>query len=147
MPGDWSRDEVEVIVGDYFEMLRKELSGKVYSKTRHRQALARELSRRSDGSIEFKHANISALLVTFSQPYIPGYKPRGNYQLLLEQVVLEYLATNPDFRVRGKHILSRPGCERSWIVRGASRTRDNIDGPLSGGRQPPSRNRRGMSPP
>jgi len=97
MAEDWSRDEVEAIVGDYFEMLRAELADEVYSKTAHRSALAPQLSHRSDGSIEFKHANISAVLVGYGLPYIDGYKPRGNYQQLLEQVILEYLAGAPQF--------------------------------------------------
>jgi hypothetical protein len=94
---DWSVDEVEVIVGDYFAMLRAELSGEEYSKTAHRRALTPQLNGRSDGSIEFKHANISAVLVGYGMPYIDGYKPRGNYQQLLERVVLEYLASTPHF--------------------------------------------------
>jgi hypothetical protein len=89
---DWTTDEVEAIVGDYFAMLRKELAGQPYSKSAHRQRLAAQLQRRSGGSIEFKHANISAVLVNFALPYIDGYKPRGNYQQLLEQKVLECLA-------------------------------------------------------
>ncbi len=97
MADDWTRDEVEVIVGDYFEMLHKELMGEQYSKTAHRQRLAPQLNNRSDGSIEFKHANISAVLVGFGLPYIDGYKPRGNYQQLLEQGVLEFLSVRPDF--------------------------------------------------
>ena len=97
MAEDWSRDEVEAIVGDYFEMLGQELRGVSYSKTTHRDRLTPQLSGRSNGSIEFKHANISAVLVVFGLPYIDGYKPRGNYQQLLEQAVLEYLSVNPDF--------------------------------------------------
>lgn len=77
-------------------MLQQELSGADYSKTAHRQRLAPQLQGRSDGSIEFKHANISAVLVGFGLPYIDGYKPRGNYQRLLEQAVLEYLTANDD---------------------------------------------------
>src|SRR5689334_21534595 len=95
-PADWTVDEVEAIVGDYFAMLCKELAGVPYSKSAHRQKLAPELHHRSDGSIEFKHANISAVLVNFSLPYIEGYKPRGNYQQLLEQKVLEYLASEDE---------------------------------------------------
>ena len=38
---------------------------------------------RTDPSIEFKHSNISAVLVERGQPYIDGYKPRGNYQRML----------------------------------------------------------------
>ena len=35
MAHDWTRDEVEAIVGDYFDMLRKDLSGDAHSKRRH----------------------------------------------------------------------------------------------------------------
>jgi hypothetical protein len=94
---DWSLEEVEAIVGDYFSMLRAELAGENYSKATHRQALAPQLNERSNGSIEFKHANISAVMIAYGLPYIDGYKPRGNYQQLVERVVLEYLATAPQF--------------------------------------------------
>jgi hypothetical protein len=47
--------------------------------------------------VEFKHANISAVLTLYSYPYIDGYKPRFNFQTLLEQVVLEYLDVHRDF--------------------------------------------------
>jgi hypothetical protein len=97
MTSDWSRDEVELIVADYFSMLRAELSGEPVNKTAHNRRLQQEIAR-SKGSIEFKHANISAVLLNLGDfPYIDGYKPRGNYQHLLEQVVLERLTIEPDF--------------------------------------------------
>ena len=91
---DWSRLEVELVVADYFAMLREELAGRHVDKTAHRRALTPLLRGRSDGSIEFKHQNISAVLINFDQPYINGYKPRQNYQALLEQVVLEFLESD-----------------------------------------------------
>jgi hypothetical protein len=94
---DWSLDEVEAIVADYFAMLRAELAGELYSKSTHRSRLAPQLRGRSKGSIEFKHANISAVMLAYGLPYIDGYKPRGNYQQLLETAVLEYLASAPHF--------------------------------------------------
>jgi len=90
---DWSRLEVELVVADYFAMLREELAGRRVDKTAHRRALL-PLQNRTAGSIEFKHQNISAVLINFDQPYIDGYKPRYNYQALLEQVVLEFLETD-----------------------------------------------------
>jgi hypothetical protein len=97
MADDWSRDEVEAIVADYFSMLRMELAGEAYSKTVHRRALVPHLHGRSEESIEYKHPNISAVMVGYELPYIDGYKPRSHYQQLLEQVVLEYLANTPHF--------------------------------------------------
>src|SRR5882672_5776479 len=84
---DWSREEVEATVADYLRMLRLELSGQEFSKTVHRKELIRLLSDRSMGAIELKHQNISSVLLELGFPYIRGYKPRGNYQQLLFEVV------------------------------------------------------------
>lgn len=94
---DWSREEVEATVGDYFSMLRDELAGIPVNKTQHNERLRALLRGRSKGSVEFKHANISAVLTLHGYPYIDGYKPRFNFQALLKQVVLEYLDVHRDF--------------------------------------------------
>ena len=86
-----------MVVADYFAMLRAELAAVDYSKAAHRRALVPRLNQRSEQSIEFKHANISAILVAYGLPYIDGYKPRAHYQQLLEQVVLQFLASSPHF--------------------------------------------------
>lgn len=96
MSGSWTLAEVEAIVPDYFAMLEADLQGKVYSKAEHNRRLQQRIGR-TKGSIEFKHQNISAILINFRQPFIPGYLPRQNYQQLLERVVLEWLAGHPDF--------------------------------------------------
>ena len=88
---DWSNLEVELIVADYFSMLSKELSGQSYNKAEHRRRLLPLLNKRSDGSCEFKHRNISAVLINLGQPYIKGYLPSFNYQSLLEDKVIDYL--------------------------------------------------------
>ena len=94
MPGPWSHIEAELIVADYFAMLEKELAGKHYSKAEHRRKIQKLLEGRSGGSIEYKHQNISAVLAKFGQPFIKGYLPRYNYQLLLEEKVIDYLASS-----------------------------------------------------
>src|SRR5688572_22650274 len=94
MAEDWSRNEVELIVADYFTMLNMELSRRSYNKTVFRQGLLPLLNSRSEGSIEFKHQNISAVLANMGLPYIKGYKPRSNYQQLLEEAVAQYLFAN-----------------------------------------------------
>lgn len=100
---DWTETEVAHIVSDYFEMLESELVGKAYSKTEHRKALAPNLAGRSDGAIEFKHQNISAVLTHLGLPYIEGYKPRGNYQALLATEVENFLDTRPSFLAQLAH--------------------------------------------
>jgi hypothetical protein len=93
---DWSRPEVEAIVDDYLSMLASELAGTPYSKAAHRRALKQRLVDRSDQSVEFKHANISAALLDAGFPYIDGYKPRSNYQSLAAEVIAERLDRKPD---------------------------------------------------
>jgi hypothetical protein len=91
---DWSKSEVEAIVDDYLSMLASELSGTPYNKAAHRRELKLKLDGRSESSIEFKHANISAALLEVGFPYISGYKPRSNYQTLIADVLSERLDGN-----------------------------------------------------
>ena len=91
MSDSWSREEVEAAVADYFVMLRKELNREGYNKAEHNRRLQLLLANRSRGSIERKHQNISAVFLELGYPYIDGYKPLGNYQELLAEVVLEKL--------------------------------------------------------
>jgi hypothetical protein len=96
MANDWSRAEVEATVADYLAMLGAELAGVPYSKAAHRRELLKVLDDRSEPSIEFKHANISAILLDLGFPYISGYKPRSNYQQLLYDVVADRLAASAE---------------------------------------------------
>ena len=92
---DWSRIEVEVVIDDYLSMLASELAGTPFNKTAHRKALLPQLDGRTDQSVEYKHANISAALLDVGFPYISGYKPRFNYQALLAQAIVERLQSKP----------------------------------------------------
>jgi len=94
LAGAWVREEVEATVAAYFEMLSAELSGVPYSKSANRRRLLSHLHGRTEQSIEFKHANISAILIELGFPFIAGYKPRSNYQGLLFEVVADRLVTN-----------------------------------------------------
>lgn len=96
MAQDWSRQEVEAAVADYFAMLRAERSGVEYSKTEHRRKLSKLLIGRTDGSIERKHQNISAALIELGMPYVEGYKPLSNYQQLLFDVVADQIDHSRD---------------------------------------------------
>jgi len=90
---DWSRGEVELIVADYISMLTRELTGQPYSKSAHRRDLQMRLDQRNDASVEFKHCNISAVMLELGFPYLRGYKPRSNFQRsLLVAVVSEQVA-------------------------------------------------------
>jgi len=98
MPGSWSKEEVEIIVQDYLSMLGSEILSLPYNKAEHRRALKKKLNNRSEGSIERKHQNISAVMLALGMPYINGYKPLSNYQNLLFETVSEIVSANPQFQ-------------------------------------------------
>jgi hypothetical protein len=88
---DWSDGEVDLIVADYFDMLKMELARQPYVKAQHNAEL-QNLTGRSKGSIEFKHQNISAVLLKLGMPWIPGYKPMANFQNALIDGIGRYLS-------------------------------------------------------
>lgn len=88
---NWTDGENDLIVADYFDILNKELAGERVSKTQHNEELQR-LTRRSHGSIEYKHRNISAILQKLGLPWILGYKPLANYQGSLMAGIERYLS-------------------------------------------------------
>jgi hypothetical protein len=77
---DWTHEEVAATVAAYLRMLTMELTGQTYNKSEHRRALHQLLPGRSEGAIEFKHGNISAVMIELGYPYIRGYQPRKNFQ-------------------------------------------------------------------
>lgn len=91
---DWNNNEIDLIIENYFRMLKLELEQKPYNKTYYRSQLLPLLTNRSEGSIEFKHQNISATLIKLGLPFIKGYKPRYNYQQILEEKVSDYVHSN-----------------------------------------------------
>lgn len=100
MANNWSDSEVEAAVADYFRMLRLELTGHKYNKSQHRRVLMERLKKRSAGSVELKHQNISAVLIDMGIPPIDGYKPRFNYQRsVLPAAVADYLRSNPELQM------------------------------------------------
>jgi len=89
----WSDAELDLIVADYFAMLQADVAGQPYVKAQHNAAL-RELIGRSRGSIEYKHQNISAVLIELGSTWLPGYKPAMNYQNSLVDAIDRYLSAH-----------------------------------------------------
>jgi hypothetical protein len=88
---DWSEDEVQATVRAYFEMLRLDAADQPYVKTEFNARLRTHLGQRSKAAVELKFQNISGILDSLDQPYIPGYKPRGHAQLLLRKMVQQHI--------------------------------------------------------
>jgi hypothetical protein len=95
MPNEaWTDEENDLIVADYFAMLADDIAGLPYNKAEHRRALLPLLNDRSEGSVEFKHQNISAVLKGLGVDWIRGYKPAFNFQMTLADAVARWLALN-----------------------------------------------------
>ena len=91
----WTDEENDLIVADYFAMLANDVARRPYNKAEHRRGLVSLLRNRSEGSIEFKHQNISAVLKGLGEDWIPGYKPAFNFQTSLVVAVARWLDLNP----------------------------------------------------
>jgi hypothetical protein len=90
----WTDSELDLIVADYFAMFAADLAGRPYVKSQHNAILAGKIGR-PRGSIEFKHQNISAVLDKLGMPWIPGYKPRRNFQGAIIEAIGRYLTREP----------------------------------------------------
>lgn len=90
----WSDLENDAIVADYMAMLADDLIDRPYNKADHNRAL-HALIGRGRGSIEFKHQNISAVLMGLGETWIPGYKPAFNLQGSLTDAVQRWLDQRP----------------------------------------------------
>ncbi len=86
-------------------MLAEDTAGRPYNKAQHRRSLMPRLRSRTEGSIEFKHQNISAVLKGLGEAWIPGYKPAFNFQMTLVDAVARWLALNPAWL--GRHSAAR----------------------------------------
>lgn len=102
---EWSAQEVELVVADYFEMFRLERQGQKYNKAEHNRQI-QQATRRTQTSIERKHQNISAVLWQLGLPSISGYKPLSNFQQSLLDAIERYLSIHgiPQFDL--PHVLS-----------------------------------------
>ena len=89
----WTDKENDTIIADYFAMLADDLAGKPYNKAAHNRNLQATIGR-SRSSIEWKHQNISAILIGLGETRITGYKPAFNFQTPLEDAVARWLAQN-----------------------------------------------------
>lgn len=94
---DWSESENERTITAYLEMLTSELRGEPYRKVDFYRPLSRDIGR-TEGSVERKFSNISAVLAEVGSTFVDGYKPLANVQGLLRQMVHDQFAEAPELR-------------------------------------------------
>ena len=99
-------------------MLADDIARHHYSKTKHRRGLMPRLRNRSEGSIEFKHQNISAVLKGLGEDWMPGCKPAFNFQMTLVDAVARWLALKPAWLGRMQGTKSATGMHKAaqlWV--------------------------------
>lgn len=97
MAQGWGKDEVDLTIDTYFSMLRAELDGEGYSKAAFRKSLISQIDR-SEGAVEYKFQNVSAVLAEIGAVFIDGYKPARNVQGLLRERVVSRFDDDSDLR-------------------------------------------------
>ncbi|MEE4210093.1 MAG: DUF3883 domain-containing protein [Parvularcula sp.] len=95
---DWTQEEIDLVVSDYFDMRDKFLRGEAFVKARHYERVI-QLTGRSKGSVERKYMNISATLERLSLPWLQGYAPYRNFQGALLKSVEQFVATEWDTEI------------------------------------------------
>lgn len=92
--GDWTEADLDLVVGDYFVMLAKELAGQDVNAASHQRAL-RFVTGRPGGAIEFRQRNISAALSLIGVPILKDFAPRWKLHDQLIDAVDRQLSTRP----------------------------------------------------
>jgi hypothetical protein len=97
--GPWTDQENDLIVADYFAMLVDDLAGKPLNKSASYRQLAERIDR-SAKAIEYKHQNISAVLKALGETWLTGLAPAFNFQSSLEDAVLRWMNSHPEWVLR-----------------------------------------------
>ncbi len=90
---DWSDDELDAIVADYFAMLALDAADEPFVKA-HRARALEDVTGRSHKSVEFKHMNISAVVTELGLPTVRGYRALSNYQAAIFPAIDRYLTAH-----------------------------------------------------
>jgi hypothetical protein len=67
-----------------------------FNKSERNASLRQALEEHSQASFELKHHDISAVISSMDLPFISGYNPRGNRQLLLRKAVQKFILDRGD---------------------------------------------------
>lgn len=92
---DWTADELDLIVADYFTILE----GFEVEPRGFKAKVKRELDAkigRGEGSIDFKLGNLAFVAGEVGLPRLPGFKPAPNVQDAIYPAFGRYLAAHPE---------------------------------------------------
>ncbi|MBC2834499.1 DUF3883 domain-containing protein [Paragemmobacter straminiformis] len=99
-PSDWSDEENDTVVAEYFAMFADHLAGQQFIKAQRHRALAERLPARSEKSVEFKLQNVSGALQALGEAWLDGYAPATNFQLSLADAIVRWQKVHPSWAAR-----------------------------------------------
>jgi len=117
LSANWTDEENDALVADYFAMLADDFAGRPYNKAANNRSLQTRIGR-SRGAIEYKHQNVSAVLLGLGLDWLEGYKPALNFQTPLVDAVVGWLNNHPDWFANISIRVALPGFEEApplWI--------------------------------
>lgn len=94
-PDDWTLQEVQTVVAEYFRLYRLQIEG-LYSRKRDFKQTQAMLPTRNESSISRKFSNIAAILAESQLPLVRGFSPLGNKQTLLAAVIYDWIRESPE---------------------------------------------------
>lgn len=92
---DWTAEQNDLIVAEYFAMLDLIHRGETFSKAQRKAKLDETLNR-GIGSIDFKLGNVTAVAKKLALPPLPGFAAAPNFQSSIIEAVGRYLAIHPE---------------------------------------------------
>ena len=90
----WNEAELDLVVGDYFVMLDKAMTGRTCDPANHQRAL-RFVTNRSGGAITFLQGEISAVLTLIGLPSLKDHPPRWDFGDALADAIERHLTAKP----------------------------------------------------
>ena len=90
----WNEAEHDLVVGDYFVMLDKAMTGRAFDPANHQRAL-RFVTNRSGGAITFLQGEISAILTLVGLPTLKDHPPRWDFGDGLIDAIDRHLTAKP----------------------------------------------------
>jgi Domain of unknown function (DUF3883) len=114
---DWTAEEIALAVERYLQLLRDELAGQHVVKRRVVDGVVRALPARTRGSVEYKFANVSAVLEEEGLPWVLGYKPQHHYQAALREAVLGAVGVGSPIQTAQEAVKQPPSVEKTSDVR------------------------------
>lgn len=92
----WTGEQVHASIDAYFQFWLGDIDD-CQTKMDVYRMLHRRFPERSEKAFEFKFQNISGVIWVDGYEFMPGLKPRVNFQGLLRDEVRRYLVDHPDF--------------------------------------------------